>query len=603
MFQNYSENNNPTSGRRNIAALRREMMKKEITGFIIPRVDAHMGENVAPAAERLKWLTGFGGSWGVAIVKMDRAAIFVDGRYTIQVRQQVDTSRFEPKHLIDEPPTEWLSKYCNNNDIIALDPWLHTTAEIESYRKALSTTGATLLLSDLNYIDLAWEDQPELPQGMVEIYPEKFAGISAKEKLASLALEVKHQGADAALLSLCDGIAWAFNIRGADINRIPVVHSFAMIFANGPHKIFISDKKLNQKTRKYFEDLTEIHAPQDLEKAIKSLGNKKGKLLIDKQKTPHWFTQKLEKSGGTIIAGQDPTIMPKACKNDAELNATRAAHIRDGMPMAQFLQWCDAQLPTGNETEISAAKKLEDYRTKTGKLKDISFDTISGAGENGAICHYRVNEDSNITIPQDRLYLVDSGGQYLDGTTDITRTIAVGEIADEAKRNYTLVLKGMIAVSLTKFPVGTSGAQLDALARQFLWADGKDYDHGTGHGVGVFLDVHEGPARISKISNIPLQPGMILSNEPGYYKQGEYGIRIENLLIIREDKRGDTEKPMLYFETITLAPIDKRPIDASLMSQIEIDWLNAYHHEVWSKISPQLNANEKKWLKQATTKL
>ncbi|MBL1240898.1 MAG: aminopeptidase P family protein [OCS116 cluster bacterium] len=603
MFQNYSENNDPSCGRRNIAALRREMMKKEITGFIIPRVDAHMGENVAPAAERLKWLTGFGGSWGVAIVKMDRAAIFVDGRYTIQVRQQVDITRFEPKHLIDEPPTQWLGKYCNNNDIIALDPWLHTSAEIESYRAALAKTGATLLLSDINYIDLAWDDQPELPQGMVEIYPEEFAGISAKDKLAALALDVKQQGADAALLSLCDGIAWAFNIRGADINRIPVAHSFAMIFANGQHKLFISGQKLNQESRKYFEGLTEVYAPEDLEKEIKNFASKKGKLLIDKQKTPHWFTQVLEKSGGTIIAGQDPTIMPKACKNDAELNATRNAHIRDGLPMAQFLQWCDTALPAGNEDEISAAKKLEGFRAATGKLKDISFDTISGAGENGAICHYHVSEDSNIPIPHDRLYLVDSGGQYLDGTTDITRTIAVGNIADEAKRNYTLVLKGMIAVSLTKFPVGTTGAQLDALARQFLWADGKDYDHGTGHGVGVFLDVHEGPARISKISNIPLQPGMILSNEPGYYKEGEYGIRIENLVIIREDKRGDTEKPMLYFETITLAPIDKRPIDKSLMSQIEIDWLNAYHSEVWNKISPQLNANEKKWLKQATAKL
>ncbi|MGL1919404.1 MAG: aminopeptidase P family protein [Hyphomicrobiales bacterium] len=603
MFQNYSENNNPSCGRRNIAALRREMMKKQITGFIIPRVDAHMGENVAPAAERLKWLTGFGGSWGVAIVKMDRAAIFVDGRYTIQVRQQVDTTRFEPKHLHDEPPTQWLGKYTNSDDIIAIDPWLHTTAEIESYKQALNKTGARLLLSDTNYIDLAWEDQPELPQGMVEIYPEKYAGVSAADKLASLAVDVKQQGADAAILSLCDGIAWAFNIRGADIERIPVAHSFAIIFANGKHKLFISGKKLNQKTRKYFEGLADIYQPEDLEKEVKNLGSQKGKLLIDKQNTPHWFLQKIEQAGGTIIEGQDPTIMPKACKNDAELNATRGAHIRDGKPMMQFLQWADTALPNGDETEISAAQKLEEFRQATGELKDISFDTISGAGENGAICHYHVNEDSNISIPQDRLYLVDSGAQYLDGTTDITRTIAVGNIADEAKRNYTLVLKGMIAVSLTKFPVGTTGAQLDALARQFLWADGKDYDHGTGHGVGVFLDVHEGPARISRISNIPLKPGMILSNEPGYYKEGEYGIRIENLVIVREDKRGDTEKPMLYFETITLVPIDTRAIDANLMSQIEIDWLNNYHKEVWRQISPQLATNEKKWLKQATSSI
>lgn len=603
MFQNYSENNDPSNGRRNIAALRREMMKKQITGFIIPRVDAHMGENVAPAAERLKWLTGFGGSWGVAIVKMDRAAIFVDGRYTIQVRQQVDTTRFEPKHLYNEPPTEWLSKYTNSDEIIAIDPWLHTSAQIADYEKALAKTGAKLLLSDTNYIDLAWEDQPELPQGMVEIYPEEFAGVSAQNKLSSLALDVKKHGADAAILSLPDGIAWSFNIRGADIERIPVAHSFAMIFADGKHKLFISGKKLNQKTRKYFEGLAEIYQPEDLEKELKSFGSQKGKLLIDKLNTPHWFLQKLEQSGGTIIDGQDPTIMPKACKNKAELNATRAAHIRDGKPMAQFLHWCDTALPAGNETEISAAQKLELFRQATGKLKDISFETISGAGENGAICHYRVNEDSNISIPQDRLYLVDSGAQYLDGTTDITRTIAVGDIADEAKRNYTLVLKGMIAVSVCKFPVGTTGAQLDALARQFLWADGKDYDHGTGHGVGVYLDVHEGPARISSASTIPLKAGMILSNEPGYYKEGKYGIRIENLVIIRDDKRGDTEKPMLYFETITLAPIDTRPIDTSLMSQIEIDWLNNYHKEVWRQVSPQLDIKEKEWLKQATSRI
>lgn len=603
MFQNYSENNDPSNGRRNIAALRREMMKKNLTGYIVPRVDAHMGENVAAAAERLKWLTGFGGSWGIAIVKMNKAAIFVDGRYTIQVRQQVDITRFEPKHLYNEPPTDWLAKNTNADDIIAIDPWLHTSAEIIAYKAALAKTGAQLLLTTDNIVDLAWEDQPELPQGMVSIYPEKFAGVSAKVKLANLAKEVKQQGADAALLSLCDGIAWAFNIRGADIERIPVAHSFAMIYANGKHKLFISGQKLNQETRKYFEGLTEIYAPDDLEQEVKNLASQSGKLLIDSQKTPHWFKQIIEQSGGTIIEGQDPTIMPKACKNDAELNATRGAHIRDGMPMAQFLQWCDTALAAGNETEISASIKLEEFREATGELRDISFDTISGAGENGAICHYKVNKDSNIAIPNDRLFLVDSGAQYLDGTTDITRTIAVGEIADEAKRNYTLVLKGMVAVSLTKFPVGTTGAQLDALARQFLWADGKDYDHGTGHGVGVFLDVHEGPARISPSSTIALKPGMILSNEPGYYKEGEYGIRIENLLIVRQDERKTAEKPMLYFETITLAPIDKRPIDITLMSQIEIDWLNKYHQTVWDKVHKQLNDDEKAWFKQATAKL
>ncbi|MCJ8324540.1 MAG: aminopeptidase P family protein [Rhizobiales bacterium] len=602
-FQNYSENNDPSVGRRNIAALRRELMKNDITGFIIPRVDAHMGENVAPADERLKWLTGFGGSWGQAIVKMDRAGIFVDGRYTIQVRQQVDIKRFEPYHLYDEPPTEWLSKYCTNDDIIAIDPWLHTSAEVEGYRQALQKSGAKLLISDQNIVDLAWDDRPELPQGQISLYPEKYAGVSAANKLASLAKEVKNQGADAAILSLCDGIAWAFNIRGSDIQRVPVAHSFALISATGEHKIFISGKKLTAETRTYLANLATIYEIEDMQKELKKLGKLKGKLLIDKLKTPHWFKLVIEKSGGGVMAGQDPTIMPKACKNDSELNATRQAHIRDGKPMAQFLRWCDDALPSDNVDEIHAAIQLEGFRKATGELKDISFDSISGAGENGAICHYHVNENSSINIPNNRLYLIDSGGQYIDGTTDITRTIAVGTISDEAKRNYTLVLKGMIAISITKFPIGTTGAQLDALARQFLWADGKDYDHGTGHGVGVYLDVHEGPARISKASDIPLQPGMILSNEPGYYKQGEYGIRIENLLIVCKDKRDNTEKPMLYFETITLAPIDKRPVEKNLMSQIEIDWFDKYHREVWKKISPQLDKDEKAWLKQATSAL
>ncbi|NRA87212.1 MAG: aminopeptidase P family protein [Rhizobiales bacterium] len=603
MYQDYSKTTDPSCGRRNLAALRREMMKKNVTGFIIPRVDAHMGENVAPVAERLKWLTGFGGSAGMAIATMDKAAIFVDGRYTIQVRQQVDIERFIPHHLIDNPITDWLENNTSADDIIAVDPWLHTSAQIQGFKKAVSKTGAALILTDRNFIDLAWKDQPDLPQGKVEIYPESLAGVSAKDKLNALAQKVKDVGADAALLSLSDSIAWAFNIRGSDIQRIPVAHSFALIFANGEHKIFISAKKLNVETHKYLSALAEIYAPEDIENEVKNLGKKSGKLLIDIQKSPHWFTQTIKSTGGSVIEGQDPTIMPKARKNPVELNATRAAHIRDGVPMAQFLKWCDEQLATGKIDEIAAAKKLEGFRVATNHLKEISFDTISGAGENGAICHYHVDEDSNLTIPQNRLYLCDSGAQYLDGTTDITRTIAVGEIDDEAKRNYTLVLKGMIAISLTKFPIGTSGAQLDALARQFLWADGKDYDHGTGHGVGVYLDVHEGPQRIAKISTIPLEEGMILSNEPGYYKEGEYGIRIENLVIICKDKRQNTEKPMYYFETITLAPIDKRPIDGSLMSPIEINWLNQYHHDVWKKISPQLNAEEKTWLKQATAAL
>ncbi len=603
MYQDFSKKTDPSCGKRNIAALRREMIKKNVTAFIIPRGDEYMGENVAPAAERLRWLTGFGGSAGVAIVMMGKAAIFVDGRYTIQVKLQVDIGRFAPENLTARSVAEWLSENCTSNDVIGIDPWLHTSAEIKKIETVLQKLGARLHLCSQNLIDLAWTDRPALPQGKLMIHPEKLAGLKAKTKLNAISKHVKKQGCDAVLLSLSDGIAWAFNIRGSDIAHVPIVHCFALIFASGKHKLFISNQKLGKQEREYLADLTEIYAPNEIEREIKSLGKKSGKLLLDEHKSAYWFEWLMGNAGGSVVKATDPTITPKACKNTAELKGTRNAHIRDGKAVMQFLKWCDENLNTGKIDEISAAKRLEKFRVETNELKDISFDTISAAGENGAICHYHVDEESNITIPQNRLYLCDSGGQYSDGTTDITRTIAVGDIDAEATRNYTLVLKGMIAVSSTKFPIGTTGAQLDALARQFLWADGKDYEHGTGHGVGVYLDVHEGPASISKLSNIPLEAGMILSNEPGYYKQGEYGIRIENLVIVCKDKRADTEKSMYYFETITLAPIDKRPIDKTLMSKIEIDWLNQYHNKVWKKISPQLNDDEKKWLKQATTAL
>ncbi len=603
MYQDFSKITDPSCGRRNIAALRREMMKKNVTGFIIPRSDAYRGENVAPAAERLRWLTGFGGSAGLGIVMMDKAAIFVDGRYTIQVRQQVDISRFEPKHFVDEPATKWLMKNAKKTDIIAIDPWLHTKAEVENYKQVLEKIGAQLILAENNLIDLAWDDQPELPMGKIEIYPEVLAGKSAEDKLALLANDIKEQAADAAILNLCDGIAWAFNIRGSDIKRVPIAHAFALIFANGKHKIFINSKKIDAESRQYLSGLAEICQPDQITTEIKNIGRTAGKLLIDTDATPYWFTHTLENSGGIIVDSKDPTIMPKACKNSTELQASRAAHIRDAKPMIQFLKWCDENLTNGDIDEITAAKQLEQFRVDTGKLKDISFDTISGAAQNGAICHYHVDVDSNIKIPKDRLYLFDSGAQYIDGTTDITRVVAVGDIDEEAKHNYTLVLKGMIALSLTKFPVGTSGAQLDALARQYLWAEGKDFDHGTGHGVGIYLDVHEGPARISRVSDIPLQPGMILSNEPGYYKEGAYGIRIENLMIVNKDNRANTERPMHYFETLTYVPIDKRPIDKSIMSHIEITWFNNYHKEVWKRISPSLDKDEKAWLKQATSAL
>jgi len=599
MFQTYDDTANPALVAERAKRLRDELKRRGLDGFLIPRADEHQGEYVPPHAERLRWLTGFSGSAGLAIVLTDKAAIFIDGRYTLQVRSQTDVNIFEPQHLIEQPPVRWIEEHLPKGAKLAYDPWLHTIDAIARYKAAAEKAGGTLVPIDTNPLDAVWTDQPPPPDAPVQPHELKYAGEPASEKLKRVSASL--DGADAAMLTMPDSIAWAFNIRGGDVGHTPLPLSFALIHADGHAELFIDERKVGPEARAHLGNVVSLRPKDDLAKALDDLGADKKTVLVDPATCASWINDRLQTAGAKIKRGTDPCELPKACKNAAEIDGTRAAHLRDGRALTRFLAWLGQTAPRGGIDEITASKKLEAFRADTGALKDLSFDTISGAGPNGAIVHYRVTQGTNQPLQPGELFLVDSGAQYLDGTTDVTRTVAIGRASAEQRDRFTRVLKGHIGIATARFPEGTSGSQLDALARMSLWKAGLDYDHGTGHGVGSYLSVHEGPQRISKLGSVPLRPGMIISNEPGYYKTGAYGIRIENLLVVTPATMIEGgERPMLGFETLTLAPIDLNCVEASLLTAEEIEWLNAYHARVREALTPGLDAETLAWLKDAT---
>jgi len=587
-----------TQTRSRLALLRTELKVRKLTAFIVPRQDEFQGEYVASYAERLHWLTGFSGSWGLAIVTLSKAAIFVDGRYTIQVRSQIDTRLITPQHLIDEPPSAWIEKTLKKGDRLGFDPWLVTADQAKRYREACEKAGASLVAVDTNLIDAIWDDQPARPTAKIETQPTQFAGRSAADKLKDVQKAIA--GHDAVVLTQPDSVAWLLNLRGHDVPFTPVVPAYAIVHAKGRSELFIAPGKLTEDVKAHLKKIAVTKTPAEIGDALKALGKSKAKVLIDPAWTPDRIREVLTKSKAVVATGSDPCTLPKARKNAIEQEGARTAQRRDGVAMTRFLRWLEIEAPKGQLSELDVAAKLLWFRQQTGLLKDLSFETIPASGPNAAIPHYHAAAESNRKLGLNEIFLIDSGGQYQDGTTDITRTVIIGQPTDEMRDRFTRVLKGMINLSRIRFPKGTCGSQLDVLARGALWTAGLDFDHGTGHGVGSYLSVHEGPARINKSDRTPLEPGMILSNEPGFYKQGEYGIRIENLVLVHEPKDvAGGDRPMLGFETLTLCPIDRRLIDTSLMTADELSWLDAYHARVVKEVGDFLEGEELEWLQQA----
>jgi Xaa-Pro aminopeptidase len=587
-----------------VAALRTELARRGLDGFMLPRADKQQNEYVSPSEERLKWLTGFSGSAGVAVMLADRAALFVDGRYTLQARDQVDTSIFAIEHLVDSPPDQWLERNLAAGAKLGYDPWLHTVAGAEKLAKAADAAGAKLVATDPDPIDAIWTDRPPPPVGHVVLHDLRFAGETAASKLARIQAEIAKAKADALVVSDAQAVAWTFNIRGADVPHTPLALAFAVLPREGRPSLYVDGRKLGNEVRHALEELADVHDEPLLAKDLAALGASHKKVRLDEATAADALAKIVAENGGKILRGVDPIALMKAVKNPVEIDGARAAHRRDGAALARFLAWFDREAPRGRLTEIDVVAALETFRRDTGALKDVSFPTIAGAGPNGAIVHYRVTRASNRRILPGELFLVDSGAQYEDGTTDVTRTIAVGTPSQEMRENFTRVLKGHIALSRAVFPDGTTGAQLDSFARQYLWVAGLDFDHGTGHGVGSYLSVHEGPARISKLGTTALKRGMILSNEPGYYKPGACGIRIENLVLVTEAPAvPGAEKPLNAFETLTLAPIDRRLIEPRLLTAEEIAWVNAYHTRVRAELGPLVDAETRAWLDEATRPL
>jgi Xaa-Pro aminopeptidase len=603
-FQSFEDRAERAASGPRLAALRTELARRGLTGFIVPRSDRHQNEYVPASEQRLAWLTGFTGSAGVAIVLMQRALLFVDGRYTLQAREQVDTSLFAIEHLVDTPPDRWIEENLAIGDRLGYDPWLHTVEGAERLGKACAAAGATLVAVEPDLIDAIWADRPAPPLGAVTVHDVRFAGEAAEDKLARIRAEVAKLRADALVVSDPHAVAWTFNIRGADVAHTPLPLAFAIVPQAGRPSLYVDGRKLSNDVRNRLEVLADVREPSDFVGALGALGRQKQTVRLDQATAADALARLITSHGGKVTRAPCPIALMKAVKNEIEIAGARAAHLRDGAAVTRFLAWFDREAPRGKLTEIEAVAALESFRRDTGLLKDISFPTIAGAGPDGAIVHYRVTTQSNRVVAPGELFLIDSGGQYEDGTTDITRTIAVGEPTAEMRDRFTRVLKGHIAIARAIFPEGTTGAQLDSFARQFLWAEGLDFDHGTGHGVGSYLSVHEGPARISKLGTTALKAGMILSNEPGYYKTGAYGIRIENLvLVVGAAAVPGAEKALYAFETLTLAPIDRRLIVAEMLTPDEAAWLDGYHARVFQALSPLLDADSRAWLTAATRPL
>ena len=587
-----------------VSALRAELARHGVHGFLIPRADEHQGEYVPARARRLTWLTGFTGSAGLAVVLSEKAAIFVDGRYTLQAEAEVDGAVFERRHLVDEPPTAWIAASLKPGQILGYDPWLHTVNEVERLRAAAEQAGGSLKPLEGNPVDAIWRDQPPPPLGPVVPHALRFAGESAEAKRRTVAEGLARERVDAAVLTAPDSIAWLLNIRGGDVPHSPLPLSFALVAGDGTVDLFIDRRKLTPAVFPHLGNGVRVREPAEFGPALEDLGAAHRRVQADPGSAAAWIFERLQSAGADIRRGADPCLLPKASKNAVELEGTRAAHRRDGAALARFFAWLAPEAPKGTLSEIAASDRLEAFRRQGEHFRDLSFDTISGAGSNGAIVHYRASPKTEKTLEPGTLYLVDSGAQYLDGTTDVTRTVAIGAPSAEMRDRFTRVLKGHIALATCRFPRGTTGSQLDALARHALWQVGLDFDHGTGHGVGSYLNVHEGPHRISKVPNAqPLLPGMIVSDEPGYYKTGAYGIRIENLVVVAPAPLADAEREVFGFETLTLAPIDRALVERALLSPEEIAWLDAYHARVRREIGPLVDAETKAWLETATAPL
>lgn len=590
-----------------LAALRVQLKNDGLDGFVVPLTDEHMSEYVGSYAQRLAWLTGFEGSAGSAVVLPEEAAIFTDGRYTLQVRQQVDGGQWSFQSVPETSIAGWLGKHAPEGARIGYDPWLHRRDWVRQATEALAARGATLVPVRDNPIDRVWADRPEASKAALAVHPERLAGRSSADKRQAIADWLTEQKADAAVLAALDSIAWTFNVRGTDVSHTPVALAYALVHADGTANLFVAGEKVTPELRQHLGNGVRLHERAAFEDALKSLAGKT--VAVDPERSVAAIFEALEGAGAKVVTVRDPTVLPRAIKNEAELAGHRAAQVRDGAAIARFLKWVEAEAPGGELDELQASDKLEQLRRANPELRDLSFDSISGAGPNGAIVHYRSTEKTNRKLEQGSLYLIDSGGQYVDGTTDITRTVAIGEPTAEMRDRFTRVLKGHIALATAVFPKGTKGGQLDSFARRPLWEAGLDYAHGTGHGVGSFLSVHEGPQRIAPVGGAyaggdePLAAGMILSNEPGYYKTGHYGIRIENLVLVVPVHIEGAEKEMLGFETLTFAPIDRRLIVREMLSGRELEWLNAYHRQVAERIGPTLAPGEQAWLEEACAPL
>lgn len=598
MFQSFETSADPTLAADRVSALRALMRKRTLDAYLVPRADEHQGEYVPPACERLKWLTGFSGSAGFAVIGLERAALFVDGRYVVQARAEVDTKIFEILQIPGKGLKDWAADALHPGSTIGFDPWLVTLAQVEQLRKELARYEIRFKDMSGNLVDRIWgKERPNPPTARIRLQPTELAGETAAEKIKRLQEKLISERHDAAVLTQPDSICWLFNIRGADVAHNPVVLAFAILHARTKPDLFIDPAKLGAETRRALKPVANIRAPDELAPLLDSLKEAGRCIRLAPNNTAWWFARRI----GTrhFARGPDPVVLPKAIKNATEIDGARAAHLRDGVAMSRFLAWLDtAAMATGQGIdEIEAVEKLEAFRAETGELMEISFDTISGSGPNGAIVHYRVNRKTNRRLGKGELFLIDSGAQYADGTTDITRTLAIGKPSEEMRDRFTRVLKGHIAIATARFPVATRGVDLDSHARMALWRAGLDYDHSTGHGVGSYLSVHEGPQSISRLGQVPLEAGMIVSNEPGYYKEGAYGIRIENLVLVKEAEIPDGgERPMLAFETLTLAPIDRRLVVKALLLPEERRWLDEYHQRVYLLLSPHLDTKTRHWL-------
>ena len=598
-FQSFEEKTDPAQVAPRLAALRARLDELGIDGFLVPRTDVHQGEYVPDCDARLAYLTGFTGSAGLALVASDIAALFVDSRYTLQAPAQTDTSLVSVLDTTTVNPGEWMAENLSAASRIGFDPWLHTPGRLAAIREPLEKAGIELVPL-FNPVDTIWTDRPAPPQGPLEVLGHNRTGQSTADKLADLRAAMGKEGSDAVVLTLPESLCWLFNVRGRDIPHNPFVLGFAIIPAQGTPTLFLAENKLTDENRAALADVAELTEKTGFESALARLAEQRKSVWFDPETAPVQVRTILAEGGAPLIEKRDPVLLPKAKKNEAELAGMREAHRLDGIALAKFLAWFDAAAPQGGLTEIDIVKMLEAFRREEPTAVDVSFETISGSGPNGAIVHYRVSEKSNRTLTPGELMLLDSGAQYLSGTTDITRTMATGPVSDQQQDHFTRVLKGMIAISRARFPKGTTGAQIDILARQFLWQAGLTYNHGTGHGVGAFLSVHEGPAGISSRYTVPFEPGMVLSNEPGFYLEGQYGIRIENLIVVRES---EIAPGYLEFETLTLTPIDRRLIAIDMLEPVERDWLNAYHARVSREIGPQLDGAARSWLEQATAPL